>query len=178
MNKIIKLFLTYLWLVGFFVLVLSDDFRYQVTEIFLTHKDFAIFLFIFIQVLFAILVLPCSTLTSIASLLWGFKLGFIISTISSITSAVVTFLLGQLLFKKFPFFKRSNFVKTLAGKVENYCSGYLASLLFVNPFLPGSSLGYVFAIMNYKFYKFFICALVGTVPLNLIFVLIGRLFIK
>ena len=68
----------------------------------------------FTQIIFAIIFLPCSSLTFLSGVIWGPFYGLIISLIATTISGIITFILGRYLqidyliknFKNHPFKKK------------------------------------------------------------------------
>ena len=62
-------------------------------------------------------------------------------------------------------------------KIQNliYKFGWKSSFIaHCNPLFPGSSLGYIFGASNITFFSFVIGASLGTIPLQIIGVVIGN----
>jgi uncharacterized membrane protein YdjX (TVP38/TMEM64 family) len=139
------------------------------------HRLLAPLTLLFAQVALASLLLPCSPLTVLAGLLWGFYLGLVYSIVATVVASLWTFLLGRRVLRAWLLRGRLNAwqLKVLAT-IDRY--GWKAAMVaHANPVFPGSSLGYAFGASSVSVGSFALGALLGTLPLQLLMVGIGHL---
>ena len=171
-NKLTRLLLSSIWLCSLLFLVTHNEPDFYQAK-FLENSSTAISLFIIIQIFCGLLILPCSVLTIAAGYVLGLSHGVALSTIGTLLSTFVTYAVGRYS----PIIKSSNifvrFSKYVKKNNTHYGDFFLATALQGNPFLPGSSLGYVFGAKGYNPAILFFASLVGTLPLQLIVTGIG-----
>ena len=177
-SKPLKITIILLWISIFISLLTMNEIRIIALDFCQVHPIAAPIILIITQIVFGLLILPCSPLSAIAGVLWGFELGLIYSLTSSLLSSTSTLIVGKFLKKKF--FKNKikvNIFKKIKILIENY-SWVASAIAHANPLFPGSSIGYVFATTNIKIKSYILGALIGTVPLQIIIVGLGSLSIN
>jgi uncharacterized membrane protein YdjX (TVP38/TMEM64 family) len=129
------------------------------------HQILAAVLYFFIHIVFAALFLPCSPLTAMAGLLWGFWGGLAISIGSALTASSVTFMLGRYLKTRWPVSKlQAMSIGRLPARVLAMIerAGWRAVfVLQLNPIVPASSFGYIFGSTRLGFRLFFVSTALG-----------------
>ena len=172
--SVLKFIFVSLWLCLFYFIIFFDEFKYILFSAVDNYKGTSLFLLFTIQTLLALLILPCSFLAILFGMIYGFKLGIIYSIISGIIASTATFIVGKIIKnKQLKILKIPSFIDYNLKKVTKY-TWKGPFLGYVNPFLPGSSLGYVFAYVDCKFIHFFCGMLLGTIPLNIVSVYFGN----
>lgn len=154
-------------------MVISNSFENYLTNFINSFDNYAVIVFIIIQIICGILVLPCSVLTSIAVIIWGFKFGFFISLIATFLASLATYVLGLKIKQQHFAILKLKFVQIATQFINKHNKYCLPAILYANPIFPGSSLGYAFAISDISTKSFAICTLIGIFPLQLIFSLLG-----
>ena len=173
-NSFFKFLFISLWLCLFYLIIFFDEFKYILFSVVDNYKVATLVLLFIIQTLLAILILPCSFLTILFGMIYGFKLGLIYSIFSGIIASTATFIVGKIIKKRqLKVLKIPSFIDSNLKKVKKY-TWKGPFLGYINPFLPGSSLGYVFAYIDSKFMHFFYGMLLGTIPLNIVSVYFGN----
>jgi len=171
----ISIYIT-IWIILIIELIFNPELK-TFLQIYLTkHPYLAPLLLVCLQLIFTILVLPCSTLTILAGVLWGVKLGIVYSTLATLTASSLTFYLGRYSFLNTKI-KENYTNSSWAQKVDQLLTRFniwASALAHVNPIFPGSSLGYLFGVTNMKYWKFILGAAIGTMPLQIIMVSIGN----
>lgn len=141
------------------------------------HAVLAAFLYVFLHVLAAVSLLPCSPFTLTAGVLWGAWPGFLISSCSALLASTTTFFLGRAancgrlgrLLKKTRFARKA---ESLMTSIVD--SGWLTVLAVqTNPFVPASSAGYAFGYCGTKARNYIPLTYCATVPLQLVLVNTG-----
>ncbi|MFQ6334523.1 TVP38/TMEM64 family protein [Methylophilus sp. 3sh_L] len=169
-----------IWLALFCELIFDAELKQSLHTYLELHPVMAPILLILLQLTFTIFVLPCSTLTILAGILWGVKLGIIYSTLATLMSSSLTFFLGRYSFLNTKIIN-SYSSHQWGAKINQLLSRFnlwASALAHVNPLFPGSSLGYIFGTTNISYGAFILGAAIGTMPLQLMMVLIGDLSIK
>jgi len=172
-KTIAKLAFAAIWIFIFYQLLFNPEIRVPLLFFCIKHHVLAPFLLVLLQVAFASFALPCSPLTVLAGVLWGFEIGILYATTATIISSMWTFVLGRFVFGKWlkRKVKHNLWLKTM-GYIYRY--KWKASMIaHANPIFPGSSLGYIFGISNIEFFPFIFGALAGTLPLQLLMVGFG-----
>lgn len=146
-----------------------------ISDLLISNPIYAPLLFITIHVTLSIFLIPCSPMTILAGVLWGPKIGFIISYISMMLSISITFMLSR----NFQPLRIKRLIARLPKKILNNL-GNIKSIFFFqsNPILPSSSLGYIFGSSKIKFIKYFILASLFNLPLQYVFVVFGDMSTK
>ena len=139
------------------------------------HPYLAPALFIAVHVLLAVCLLPCSPMTLLAGVLWGGRLGFVLSLAGALASMAVTFALARgvlrdriegFLLRRYPR------VAELLGKAVEHDWKLIAAVQ-LNPAVPGSSLGYPFGLTRIPFLRYLSLSFVFMLPLQLLLVQTG-----
>ena len=140
------------------------------------HNQAAPAIFIFLHIVMAVFVLPCSMMTLLAGALWGGVFGLAISTLAALLSSVATFLLARsflrepirnFLFSRYP--TLSQFLE----RVELHGWKVIA-LSNLNPLIPASTLGYAFGLSKISLRKYVKFSAIFMLPLQIIFVFTGK----
>lgn len=172
-SKILKFIFLFLWIYLFFTLIKDKSIKHDLLLFHFENPILAPFIFILIQTILSSLVLPCSPITIIAGIVWGLKLGLLISIISTVVSSIFTFILSKYFLSKL--MNQHDYFgiwKKIQELIKKY--GWKSSLIaHANPIFPGSSLGYVFGASKISFISFVLGSVLGTVPLQILGVLIG-----
>ena len=177
MKKIAKFITLITWVLLFILIFTKKDLLLKSINIneFLTNH--LILILIPIHIIFSILILPCSALTIIYGAVVGFKYGVILSLFTSYISSLITFQLANTKFNPFIFYDLKKVRKFIINN-SKYRENFLIFFSYINPFFPGSSLGYVFGITAVKKNNFIIYSFLGMIPLNFILVFFGDFIIK
>ena len=121
-----------------------------------------------IQILSAIIIFPCGYLPVLCGALLGFKLGFLVALLATTLSVSVTFFIGYYFSKKNYFNKiKKNkiFTKILGDKKIQIDSSFKNMFIFfINPLLPGSSMGYLFGFSKASKLDFIYKSIVLSIP--------------
>jgi uncharacterized membrane protein YdjX (TVP38/TMEM64 family) len=172
--KILKGLFGLTWLSLFYLVAFDVTLRNFLYQFCADHRLLAPFALILLQTLFASFGLPCSPLSILAGLLWGFGYGIIYSTAATLVASSFTFILGRYVIKK-------NVEKIFQLNVLNKIPGLISdhqwkasAVAHANPIFPGSSLGYVFGASEISFSNFFSGVVLGTIPLQLLTVALGN----
>lgn len=165
-----------IWIILISELIFDPELK-TLLQLYLTkHTLLAPLLLVCLQLIFTILVLPCSTLTILAGVLWGVKLGIVYSTLATLTASSLTFYLGRYSFLNTKI-KQNYTNNQWTQKINQLLTRFnlwASALAHVNPIFPGSSLGYLFGVTNMEYWKFILGAAIGTLPLQIIMVSIGN----
>ena len=178
MLKIFKIALLLIWVILFLSLLTSENIRIFALDFCITNPAAAPLILFITQIIFGLMILPCSPLSAIAGILWGFELGILYSIASSLTASTSTLIVGKIF--KNNFFKngiKNDTFKKIKSLIESY-KWMASAIAHANPLFPGSSIGYVFATTNISLKSYILGALIGTVPLQIIIVGIGSLSIN
>src|SRR6266446_4282734 len=171
-----KIIFSIVWIALFLGILFDLDIRNRLLVSLTNHPVLAPFALVASQVLLASFVLPCSPLTALAGILWGFEFGIFYSTIATIISSLWTFFLARYVFREWVLKKirDNNWCLRILRLIDAY--RWKASMIaHANPVFPGASLGYAFGLSNVSVRSFAFGALVGTLPLQLMMVGIGYL---
>lgn len=177
LSQKIKIFIYItIWIILISELIFDPELK-TLLQLYLTkHTFLAPLLLVCLQLIFTILVLPCSTLTILAGVLWGVKLGIVYSTLATLTASSLTFYLGRYSFLNTKI-KQNYTNNQWTQKINQLLTRFnlwASALAHVNPIFPGSSLGYLFGVTNMEYWKFILGAAIGTLPLQIIMVSIGN----
>ena len=173
-SKLLKIAFLLVWAALFAFLAFNSSIRNQLQAYCEYHPVLAPFILIFIQLLLSSLLLPCSPITVLAGLLWGFGLGLLYSTFATLMSSLCTFFIAR---KVLPTRLSALQVFPAWGKIQGLIErhSWRASMLaHMNPVLPGSSLGYLFGGSGISLSSYMAGAVLGTLPLQLINVGLGH----
>lgn len=162
-----------IWLILFSQILFNEEIKKQVFHLLDLHPVIAPFIFITLQILFAIFALPCSPLTIFAGVLWGLGTGILYSTLATLFASVSTFLLGRYIISKKIKGKPLNgwYLKVLELIDKHKWKASLVA--HINPLFPASPLGYAFGLSKIPLTTFTYGAILGTLPLQLILVGFG-----
>ena len=163
------------WLGAFSELLFDPSLREILFRFLLEHSIWAPFVLAVAQMLFASLALPCSPLTVLAGLLWGFETGLLYSVLATLLGSLWTFVLGRhALKKRLSMDSMPKWSQGVMKLIERY--DWKASMIaHANPVFPGSSLGYAFGVSSVSMRSFALGALLGTLPLQILMVGVGHL---
>jgi len=164
-----------IWILCFYHIIFNEVMRERLFSLCYDNAFLSPIIFILIQVVLASFVLPCSTLSVLAGILWGWQLGLLYSTVATATSSLCTFILGRYVVKKIWLEKKDslNWLKKICKLIERF--GWKASMIaHANPVFPGSSLGYIFGASEISLKSFLIGVVMGTLPLQVITVQLGH----
>jgi uncharacterized membrane protein YdjX (TVP38/TMEM64 family) len=165
-----------IWIILISELIFDPELKTLLQQYLIKHPLLAPLLLVCLQLIFTIFILPCSTLTILAGVLWGAELGILYSTLATLTASSLTFYLGRYsslntkIKQNYAHSQWTQKVNQLLTKFNLWAS----ALAHVNPIFPGSSLGYLFGVTNMKYWKFILGAAIGTMPLQIIMVSIGN----
>lgn len=173
-----KKFLFLIWIFTFVSLLMSDSVRTFGLEFCKTNPIFAPMTLILVQIVFGLLILPCSPLSAIAGALWGFELGLLYSIIASLVSSTCTFMFGKFLKDKDVIKNRKNKTFLKINILIDRFNWMASAIAHANPIFPGSSIGYAFAHANIDLKKYILGALLGMLPIHLIIVGFGAVSIN
>ena len=125
-------------------------------------------LLIALQIFSAIFILPCSYIPIICGVLFGFELGALIALICTSLSAIATFYLG-FNFSDSNFvlkMKSSKLIKLVSNNIDFKidCSYKNILIYFINPLVPGSSMGYLFGLNKGRASHFIFRTLILSIP--------------
>lgn len=137
-------------------------------------------IFITTQIVFSSLLLPCSLFPIISGIIWGFKFGVVISTVSAVLSGITTFFIAR-------HFLKNNYIivkmKAKLERPENKSFLNLAKksnnealrsfLVSINPILPAASFGYIFGSSKMQIKNYLLGLVIGSLLLNIVFVFSG-----
>ena len=154
LTNIKRLFFFFIWIFLIYFIIFNNESKNIISNYILLFDNFSILIFLILHIIFAIIFLPCSSLTFLSGVIWGPFYGLIISLIATIISGIITFSLGRYLqidylmenFKKHPFKKKIFFL------IEKY-KWKSSILVHLNPIFPGSSMGYFFGITTISFFN-------------------------
>ena len=171
--------MTAAWLVAVYVVLLNQDIRNELYTFLLHYPRFAPLVLIGCQILLASFVLPCSPLTVLAGLLWGFHAGIVYSIIATVAGSLWTFVLGRWVLKRWvsvevvsPLLAYGVFQKI--DKLITRYAWRASAIAHANPAFPGSSLGYAFGMTNVSLASYAGGAVLGILPLQVILVGLGH----
>lgn len=163
------------WACAFSELLFDPSLREILLHFLREHSLWAPFVLVVAQILFASLALPCSPLTVLAGLLWGFETGLLYSVLATLLGSIWTFALGRhALKKRLSMESMPKWSHGVMKLIERY--NWKASMIaHANPVFPGSSLGYAFGVSSVSMRSFALGALLGTLPLQILMVGVGHL---
>lgn len=171
----IELVVLLAWISVYIFILFNDSVRARFTDFVFLHKNSAFLIFCFTQLLCATFIIPCSLLTVMASMIWGFGYGLLYSILATFLSAIWTYCLGKFLLKRYTslhLVKTGFFPNVVVALNKSPTLGTF--LAFCNPILPGSSLGYLFSSVRVNFKSYAIGAFFGIVPLQTLFAFFGN----
>lgn len=168
-----------LWLIAFSALLFHPDIRDHLHAFLLHYPGLAPLLLVVCQVVLASFVFPCSPLTVLAGLLWGFNAAIVYSVIATITGSLWTFALSRWILKKWVSLERV-FPQMTPGvfqRINELITRYTwraSAIAHANPAFPGSSLGYAFGITDVSLISYAGGAVLGVLPLQVMLVGLGH----
>jgi uncharacterized membrane protein YdjX (TVP38/TMEM64 family) len=173
--RAIKLLFLVLWLAIFFQLLTNASIKEHLFELLKAHPYAAPLLLVVIQAVLASFALPCSPITVLAGLLWGVWVGLAYSLAATLVASMLTFLLGRYAFRRWLLERmQTGWRRQIIAMIDRF--GWKASALaHANPVFPGSSLGYAFGASAISPAAFWLGALVGNLPLQVLMVTAGDL---
>lgn len=139
------------------------------------HPIAAPFLFILAHILMAVFFIPCSPMTVMAGMLWGGVYGAVISMCAALASSATTFFLSKSLLRdriENIITRRYPKVLEVFGKMALHDWKVIA-LSQLNPFLPASTMGYVFGLSRFSFFRYIFFSGIFMLPLQIMFVSAG-----
>ena len=140
-------------------------------------SPYLIFFVIFLHLIFSVFILPCGAISVIYGNILGFNYGIVLSFLISFLCTILTFQLAKTQFNPFLFYNLEKIRKFIIKNISRRENIAIISS-FMNPLLPGSSLGYVFGLLKINKIKFVILSFIGLIPLNIILVLVGASLTK
>lgn len=161
------------WLAIFIGILTDSAIKGELFEFLKNHKYAAPLLLIAIQAGLAALALPCSPVTVLAGLLWGVGIGLLYSILATLVASILTFLLGRYVFRDWLRGKMQEGWRQRVLVMIDRLGWKASALAHANPIFPGSSLGYCFGASSIPFPAFWIGALVGNLPLQILMVKVG-----
>ena len=168
-----KAVFVFIWLFFFYELLFNPQVRAPLFVFCQEYKLFAPLFLVSPQVLLAFFALPCSPLSVLAGILWGFYWGVLFSTIATLVASTYAYFLGRDVLKGWAERKiTSQRLARIIWLISKY--KWKASVMaHANPVFPGSSLGYAFGLSKISFKAFFFGLFLGTIPLQILTVMVG-----
>mgnify|MGYP000639708791 FL=1 len=132
--------------------------------------------YILINVILAIFVVPCSPLIFVAVILWGPLIGGLISLLGTASSFVVTFSLSRKYGEKIVSLLPERFSNFISHFLKNrFLSDWKSSfLILLNPLIPAASSGYFFGVTNINFSSYFIGSVMAIIPITIVYAYFGN----
>jgi len=132
--------------------------------------------YILVNVILAMLVLPCSPLIFVAVIIWGPLIGGLISLLGTASSFVVTFSLSRKYGEKIVSFLPKRYFNIISHFLKNrFLSNWKSSfLLLLNPLMPAASSGYFFGVTSITFTSYFIGAVIAIIPMTIVYAYFGN----
>ena len=171
--------MTAAWLTAVYVVFLDQDIRNELYAFLSHYPEIAPFVLVGCQLVFASFVLPCSPLTVLAGLLWGFHAGIVYSIIATVAGSLWTFVLGRWVLKRWVSLEDVSplLAYGVFQKIDTLITRYTwraSAIAHANPALPGSSLGYAFGATDVSLISYASGAVLGILPLQVILVGLGH----
>jgi len=132
-------------------------------------------IFIIINILLAIFLLPCSPMAFIAGVIWGGFYGTLITVFSALAAESVTFLLSRSFFQ----FKIERLLKLRYPKMVMILNKVrvhdwkLILLVQLNPLIPAASMGYAFGLCKIPFLRYILFSGLFMLPLTIMIAMTG-----
>ncbi|MDJ0943511.1 MAG: VTT domain-containing protein [Kiloniellales bacterium] len=130
----------------------------------------AVAVYLVLHVSAALLFLPCSPFTFVAGAAWGLWPGLAISSLTALTAAALTFLIGRLVGagRAGRILSNSTFVRKSSAALGRIVGTGWAAVVIVqgNPFVPASSAGYAFGFSGMRCSTFTFTTFLSTLPLQ------------
>jgi len=171
--KILIIIFLSLWLLLFIQIKVNNSFQEELLYYCQNYFFISPLLLILSQILFSVFFLPCSVITILAGILWGWKVGILYSTIATLSGSYFTFLLGKKYLNSIPIPTNLNNYKIKVNKIILEYGWKSSFIVHINPLIPGSSIGYFFGASKINLLSFLLGVLLGTLPLQLLMVLFG-----
>jgi uncharacterized membrane protein YdjX (TVP38/TMEM64 family) len=178
-RKAVVLTIAALWFASFSAFLFNSDMRSSLHAFLLHYPRLAPLLLIVCQIVFASFVLPCSLLTVLAGLLWGFDVAIVYSVIATIAGSLWTFALSRLVLRKWVLLQwvslqmPSRAFQQINALITRY-TWRASAIAHANPAFPGSSLGYAFGFTDVSLVSYAIGAILGVLPLQVMLVGLGH----
>lgn len=166
--------ITTLWLIAFCALLFHSGIRNDLHAFLVRYPNLAPLLLIVCQVVLASFVLPCSPLTVLAGILWGFDVAIVYSVIATITGSLWTFILSRWVFKKWVSLQMAPKIFQEISELITRYTWRASAIAHANPAFPGSSLGYAFGITDVSLISYAGGAVLGVLPLQVMLVGLGH----
>ena len=170
--KYYQIFFAIFWVFIYCNLLFYQGLREFIILTSLANSSLTPILIIIGQVIFSILILPCSIFSLLSGMIWGFELGTIYSLMGTLISSSVTFLIGIYLHSNWLYKKNNVAIKKIFALINKY-NWKAAFIAYLNPVFPGSSLGFLFGASSLRFRFFILGATLGTLPFLMLLVLSG-----
>ena len=166
-STLVKILIAGIWVCTFVYILFFPEFSHFLVSISQHSMLLAMTCVIILQLALATFALPCSAVPIITGAIWGIWFGTSVSIIASIIAASWTFAIGRKAKKRIrpPRYLKSK-VEYAFKLIDRY--GWKSVfLVYINPFMPGSTMGYIFGTSKIQFQQFFIAMFFGTMPLNI-----------
>jgi uncharacterized membrane protein YdjX (TVP38/TMEM64 family) len=164
-----------IWFGLFLEILLDAGLRSNLQDYLEKHPIGAPLTLVLAQIVLASFVLPCSPLSMLAGMLWGFSAGLLYSITATVISSLWTFLLGKYVIKPWLLERPTRAWQRTVIDLVNRHHWKASMLAHANPLLPGSSIGYAFGVSDVALLPFAFGALMGTLPLQLVMVAVGHI---
>ncbi len=167
------------WLIPSFSVLFDANLRNDLHALLLKYPRLASVLLVVFQVVLASFVPPCSPLTVLAGLLWGFDAAIVYSMIATIAGSLWTFVLRRWVPKGWLSSEKMSLPITrgVLQQIEKLIVRYTwraSAIAHANPALPGSSLGYAFGVTEVSLASYAGGAVLGVLPLQVMLVGLGH----
>ena len=132
--------------------------------------------YILINVILAMFVVPCSPLIFVAVMLWGPLIGGLISLLGTASSFVVTFSLSRKYGGKIVSLLPERYSNIISHFLKNRFLGDWKSsfLILLNPLMPAASSGYFFGVTSITFFSYFIGSVMAIIPMTIVYAYFGN----
>lgn len=136
--------------------------------------------YIIINVMLAMFVIPCSPLIFVAVMLWGPLIGGLISLLGTGSSFIVTFSLSRKYGNKVVNLLPRRYSQTISHYLNNqFLSDWKSAfLILLNPLMPAASSGYFFGLTSIAFFSFFIGSMMAIIPMTIVYAYFGNEIFK
>jgi uncharacterized membrane protein YdjX (TVP38/TMEM64 family) len=134
--------------------------------------------YVFLHIVFAVCLIPCSPMALIAGAIWGKWMGLCISILAALLSSCTTFCLSRkYLKKKIYTFLSKRYSKTDWFLTQTKQHGWMfVASVQLNPAAPASALGYLFGLTGIEFSQYALLTILFMIPLQIILVVVGDSF--
>jgi uncharacterized membrane protein YdjX (TVP38/TMEM64 family) len=132
--------------------------------------------YILINIILAMLILPCSPLIFVAVMLWGPLIGGLISMLGTSLSFIVTFSISRKYGRKIVNLLPIRYSNIISHMLKNRFLGDWKSsfLILLNPLIPAASSGYFFGVTSITFFSYFIGSILAIIPLTIVYAYFGN----